>query len=408
MINQEKAFKKLSRLKVGALFMEMGTGKTKVALDLIASKCKKVDYILWICPCSLKAEIESERLKWHDGLTLDIVGVESIGSSDRIYLETYERVKTHKTFIVVDESLKIKNRHAKRTERILKLGSMATYKLVLNGTPLSKNVLDLWTQMEFLSPKILNMNYSTFKRNYTEYYLRGELAGHVKRQCNIPHLISKIEPYIFNSELDIKPRKHYFDYYYSMNETELMNYEETKESILYECFDNDNIDFYRLTTTLQTLYTTSEHKQKLLLNLLNNINNKIIIFVKYLANISPTELKIIGNMPTLERTETIQKFKNENYKTLYITYGCGAFGLNLQFCNNIIFADHSFDYAQKIQAEARIYRMGQMQDVNYYNLWCTCGLEKLIQHSLDKKTNLLTEVKNEISKKGLREWLKTM
>ena len=36
--NQQLAFDKLSRLKVGALFSEMGTGKTKVALDLINSK----------------------------------------------------------------------------------------------------------------------------------------------------------------------------------------------------------------------------------------------------------------------------------------------------------------------------------------------------------------------------------
>ena len=56
--NQELAFEKLSRLKVGALFMEMGTGKTKIALDLIASKAHKVSYILWICPFSIKNEIE--------------------------------------------------------------------------------------------------------------------------------------------------------------------------------------------------------------------------------------------------------------------------------------------------------------------------------------------------------------
>ena len=61
MNSQELAFEKLSKLKVGALFMEMGTGKTKVALDLIASKKDKVDYILWICPFSIKNEIEQER-----------------------------------------------------------------------------------------------------------------------------------------------------------------------------------------------------------------------------------------------------------------------------------------------------------------------------------------------------------
>ena len=47
---QQEAIEKLSKLKVGALFMEMGTGKTKVALDLINSKKNKVDYVLWICP----------------------------------------------------------------------------------------------------------------------------------------------------------------------------------------------------------------------------------------------------------------------------------------------------------------------------------------------------------------------
>ena len=58
---QQRAINKLSRLKVGALFMEMGTGKTKVALDLAASKRKKCDLFLYICPCSVKAEIEQNR-----------------------------------------------------------------------------------------------------------------------------------------------------------------------------------------------------------------------------------------------------------------------------------------------------------------------------------------------------------
>lgn len=63
MDNQQAAFEKLSRLKVGALFMEMGTGKTKIALDLIASKAHKVGYVLWICPFSIKSEIERLQAK---------------------------------------------------------------------------------------------------------------------------------------------------------------------------------------------------------------------------------------------------------------------------------------------------------------------------------------------------------
>lgn len=178
---QQLAFDKLSRLKVGALFMGMGTGKTKVALDLIESKMHKVDYVLWICPYSLKNEIEAERQKWHADLQIDVVGCESIGMSDRIYLEILEKMQDKQCFVVVDESLKIKNKEAKRTERILKIGELATYKLILNGTPLSKNVLDLWTQIQFLSPKILNMSYNQFKDTYCECYIRGKLKGRVKK-----------------------------------------------------------------------------------------------------------------------------------------------------------------------------------------------------------------------------------
>jgi SNF2 family DNA or RNA helicase len=214
---QKEAINKLSKLKVGALFMEMGTGKTKTALDIIDLKSNKVDYILWICPCSLKGEIAAERDKWYPDLQLDIIGCESIGSSDRIYLETLEKIENKKAFIVVDESLKIKNMRAKRTQRILELGKHSEYRLILNGTPVSKNILDLWTQMQFLSPKILDMSFYEFKDTYCEYYTKGKMKGRIRSQVNIPHLISLIEPYIFECKLNISTRKCYRGKVYDLN-----------------------------------------------------------------------------------------------------------------------------------------------------------------------------------------------
>lgn len=398
---QKQAFEKLNRLKVGALFMEMGTGKTKVALDLIASKKEKVEYVLWICPCSLKQEIESERQKWHPELQFDVVGVESLAQSDRIYLQTLEKMAEKKCFVVVDESLKIKNRGAKRTRRVLHIGENAEYKLILNGTPLSKNVLDIWTQMEFLSPKILDMTYSQFKDTYCEYYIRGKLKGMVKGQCNIPHLISKIEPYIFDCDLEISPRKHYESYGYTLEHER--EYVEIKDKYLAETDELKDFDFYALITELQRLYCRD--KKDALESLIRRIDQPVIVFVRFLESIPPGALRIDGT--TKNRKEVIERFK-EKGGVLYITYGCGAYGLNLQFCKKMIFSEHCFDYAQRIQAEARIYRMGQTEDVSYYNLWCNTGLEDMIRRSLDKKEGLLDDVKKEINRKGVKEWVKSL
>lgn len=403
MNKQELAIAKLSKLKVGALFMEMGTGKTKVALDLINSKKHKVNYILWLCPFSIKQEIETERLKWQPALEIDIVGVETISQSDRTYLKLLERVRQHKTFIVVDESLKIKNRNAKRTQRIIELGKYAKYKLILNGTPLSKNVLDLYTQMEFLSPKILNMSFNQFKNQYCEYYIRGRLKNKVKKQYNIEHLISIIKPYIYDAALDLGKQKQYISIDYEIED--INEYENIKKHFL--SFDND-ISFFALTTALQHCYCSSNLKMGKVESIINKIDGQVIIFVKYLDSIPQEAKKIAGETKEEERANIIESFKRNELKALYITYGCGTFGLNLQCCQNIIFADHTFDYAQRIQAEARIFRMGQENNVTYYDINCNCGLDRLIRGCLNKKVKLLDEVKKEIEKVGVKEWLKTI
>ena len=52
--NQKKAFEKFKKLKVGALFMEQGTGKTKVALELI--KTTDSNLVLFFCPFFYKRQ----------------------------------------------------------------------------------------------------------------------------------------------------------------------------------------------------------------------------------------------------------------------------------------------------------------------------------------------------------------
>lgn len=153
--------------------MEMGTGKSRTAIELVARRLPRIDRVIWFCPVSLKETVRQEILKHTDCAPADIhvfsdrtnernvppalwhiVGIESMSLSDRVTLAVNKLI-TSRTFVILDESSYIKGHRAKRTMRITELSKRARYRLILTGTPLSQGVVDLFAQMRFLSPKIL-------------------------------------------------------------------------------------------------------------------------------------------------------------------------------------------------------------------------------------------------------------
>lgn len=393
--NQMTAIDKLGRLKCGALFMDMGTGKTRCALELMRSKKDKCDYFAWFCPVSIMSEIEAERLKWAPDIELHVWGLESLSASDRIYCEVTDAIKAHSSFVVVDESLKIKNIGAKRTRRMLALGKLAKYRLLLNGTPISNNIVDLWSQMQFLSPAILGMNKREFERRFCVFNLvrpKGRLA--VKRLCgqaNIPALMAMIEPYVFDSRLQDEVKREHHVIKYRVDEGE---YRTAKALIMDEYrFSNDLVSWFAVISRCQRWYCQNGDWARALSDLLKSIQEPVIVFVKFLESIPFDACKITGETPVDERRLTLERFTKGEVKTLWLTYGVGAFGLNLQTSHHMVFLEHSWDYAQRIQAEARIARMGQAETCHFYDFVCdNAALEHKIQDALARKSDFRAEV----------------
>lgn len=397
---QIAAIAKFERLKVGALFMEMGTGKTRVALDLMASRAHKCDFYLWACPCALRGEIERERMKWHPELQVRVIGCESIGSSERIFEELRAEMAAHsRVFMVVDESLKIKNAAAKRTQRICELAKLSEYRLILNGTPISRDVVDLWTQMYFLSPKILDCSRGQFLRRYCDLEFEEGRGYRVKNTRNMEHLASLIEPYIFEAKLYLNIKKENTARSYYISES---GYKAFKDGILSE-FDSDGelseIDFYTLITKLQRWYTSQEsHAQAIAAELDEIGSEQSIVFVKYIETIPKDAARMTGDTPQRERDAIVKEFTSGRIKTLWLTYGIGAYGLNLQTAHHVIFAEHTWDYAQRVQAEARAFRMGQSETVTIHDIVCAnAGLEGLIMQNIARKERTAAHVSKAIS-----------
>lgn len=359
--------------------MDAGTGKTRSAMELI--KNTDSDYVLWFTPFQTKENLRTEINKW-GGLECDIVGIESIQNSDRIFLELIEKLEnSRKAFIVVDESLKIKNADANRTKRIVSLSKYSEYRLVLNGTPLSRNLLDLWSQMEFLSPKILKMDLAEFKNTFCEYVKiihhspgrqRSYTKEFIKKYHNIEYLYSLIEPFIFESKLSLSVGQQHINIEFELTQEEKEQHNNLKTKYLDNevlLVMNNNI-FLEITQKMQHSYSLSPSKFEIVDKLLSEIDkSKVLIYAKYIDT--------QGQLAKHYKDVRIMSLQKHSY------------GLNLQDYNAIVFWDKTWDYAQREQIERRIFRTGQISNCVYYDLTGNIGLEGMINQNIERKRNLL-------------------
>lgn len=409
MNNQEIAYNKFKKLKVGALFMEMGTGKTKVAIDLI--NYNNVDLAIFVVPFSTKSNLEHEILKWKLNCKYLIVGYETLSSSDRTYLKLLEYLKNKKNFIVADESTFIKNEETKRFQRMLKLRNLCEYALILNGTPITKNEWDLYNQIYFLSPKIINMDRKEFLNTFFKHVIykkKGEKQKDFYKfsEINAEYLYKLIKPYIFECKLDFKKNEliemNFIPYdnkeeYNNIKNIFLKNY----------VFGNSSEEIMKMLMKLNYIASNYKYKNDIVIKYIKN--KKVIVFCNYLEEANyihsfVDSYMIVGN--TKKRKEILEQFKKNN-KPLILTFGIGSFGLNLQECDEIVYTGVSFNYALLEQSKSRIKRIGQNKNIKYTYFLTDLGIIHLILENLKNKKDLSELIKEKIKEGGI-EWLKNI
>ena len=396
---QQEAFDKFSKLKVGALFMKQGTGKTRVAIELIHST--DCDFVLFLCPFSTKSNLLAEIEKWKLDRPFEIVGYETISSSDRKYLDLLSLCKEYKKiFVVADESVFIKNDSSKRYARILKLRDLSEYRLILNGTPITKNEWDIYNQMEFLSPKIFDMHRHEFLNTFFKkisFKKRGMPAREFYKlsEVNIDYLHHLIEPYIFEADFSFEGKVYEKSVQIDAgNESEEL-YQERKEILLHSLEIGQSV-VEQFTNLAVACFSDKERH----LEIAKHLSGQIIVFCTLLEEVKNIASQIdcyVITGETKNRDGIIEQFKNDN-KPLLMTFGTGAFGLNLQFCNRIAFASLTFDYAKVDQAISRIKRLGQERDIEYLYFTSNLGIYDMIRENIMKKQSLKELVINKIEK----------
>ena len=441
--HQKAAVEKLIKLKVGALFMEQGTGKTITTLEIARARLEagKIERVIWLCPCSVKNNLKTEIRKQCPEAMLDrftICGIETLSTSVRAISYLMEMAANKKCFLVVDESLLIKNPRAYRTEHIKRIGELCPYRIILNGTPVSKNEADLYSQFNLLDWRILGYkSYWSFAANHLEY----DDYGKIRHVLNKDYLTDKIAPYsvqIAKKDCLKLPAKSERTFYFDLTWEQTEHYNIVRDDFLSmeALYEYDTSVIYRTLNALQQVacgrkITSPANKpitheqffirpelnpriQALLYTMPEPGEEKVIVWCRFEHEIIDIE-KILkengyecclfyGGLRQKKRQESLEKFR-KNVQVMIANKMCAGFGLNLQFCHNAIYYSNDWDWATRAQSEDRMHRIGQEHNVDIYNICADTSIDERILTCIHRKENMVDEFKRHLNEKNFSDWL---
>lgn len=427
--------------------MEMGTGKTVTALEIIRRRLEKgkINKVVWLCPCSVKTDLRRNLQRSADGWDdlITICGIETLSSSKRENARLLDEALCSDCMLVVDESNLVKNPRAIRTKNITRLAALCKYRIILNGTPVSRNEADMFAQWYLLDWRILGYgSYYSFAANHLEF---DEKYKHkVRRVLDVDYLTDKIAPYSYQVKkedcLDL-PDKREHTFYFSLTEKQREHYFDMLTKYLSPDVletDYDSSAVYRAFTICQQIssgrkitnkplsykiehtsfFETPEDNPRIhaLLAVLNKFceDEKIVIWCKYtheitdisdvLTNQGENVELFYGEMSQRKRNEALERFRGKS-RILIANKSCAGYGLNLQFCSNAIYYNQDFDWATRAQSEDRLHRIGQTENVYLYNICADGTIDERILSCLSRKESLVDAFRAAVGSMNMIDWI---
>ena len=450
-----------------AWFMEMGTGKTKVCIDNIAMLYDrgKIDRAIVIAPNGIKRNwrnelsihmadhVEYRVAVWSaspkkkekeeldqlsvisEQLSVLIMNIEALSTPRGVdFARSF--IFSGSCFMVVDESTTIKNHSARRTKNIMKIANLAKYRRIMTGSPVTKSPLDLYSQIQFLGPWVLEQsNYYAFRARYAIIQQRSvgshsfqHVMGY-QRLDELTAILREFSTRILKSECLDLPDKLYTKRTVAMTPEQLKAYVEMKRAAITFFEDNPMTAASVLTQMIRLHQITCGHVKtddgevrplknnriKELLQVLAETDGKVIIWAVYRHDIQTIEKEIAneygketvasyyGDTKDANRQSIVDDFMDVSSDLRFFIGNpkTGGYGLTLTSSHTVVYYSNDYSLEVRLQSEDRAHRIGQTSKVTYVDLMADHTIDEKIVKSLNAKIDLASQVMGEDPKKIL-------
>jgi SNF2 family DNA or RNA helicase len=443
-----------------AYFLEMGTGKTKVAIDNVAYlyQEKLINTAIVIAPNSVYKnwikEIETHSpisdytmFIWKDDVKINyqidklnyvLMNIEALSHKSGFEFLLKLVVDTgQKAMMIIDESTTIKNDKAKRSKNICKLSPHVKYKRILTGSPVTKSPLDLYQQCAFLSKDLLG--YPSFVAFRARYAVMKQINMGPNRVILIPQyytnldeLEAKIKKFSFRVRkvdcLDL-PEKIYQQRYVNLTKEQVKVYEELRKYAR-SVIEDKEVSFANKLTEILKLHQVcngylktddgeivpfdNDPKLEELLSIIEESDGKFIIWANYIHNIKTivktlrkeygdeSVVSIYGEITTENRKKAVEEFQGNDKVRFFVgNPSTGGYGLTLTAASYVVYYSNNYNLEIREQSEDRAHRIGQIKSVTYIDLIIDKTIDSHIISALKRKIKISAETMGE----EIKNWI---
>lgn len=417
-------------------FLEQGLGKTKIDFDdtAYAWASGKIDTFIIDAPNGVHAQWIDEQMplhlpdwvprralvytstqtkRWlreaeewfayHDGLRILAIHHDAF-TTDKGLAFMRRVLSSGKCKWSIDESSrKIKTPGAKRTKETLKLRDMAVRRRLLDGTPVTKGVEDLFTQLKFLSNDVHGFSsFYTFRNRYCKVaQVPGAPTGVVKiiGYQNLEELQKRMDGWTIRLRsadcLDL-PERIYSQHYVAMTDEQKRLYTDLKEELVAQLDSGELITAEQAVVKLLRLQqilcghvktengvirSVSTNRPAEALAVARQTGDKVIVWARFHHDIDllSATFKEDGWSPVTWDGRTSIEERAAAKRRFIEDPSCGAFIANpgsagtgtdgLQHASHsMIYYSNTFKASERWQSEARLFRDGQKGTVNVTDL----------------------------------------
>jgi SNF2 family DNA or RNA helicase len=369
--------------------MEPGTGKTLTAIT--AANEIDAERILVVCPVSAIGVWEHELFEERqfafipEGTRTEKSWV--IENAGRWLILNYEALlspavekavqKWGPSLVIIDESHKIKTATARRS-RVLHRLTKGRRTFLLSGTPITRNLLDLYSQYKAIDPGIWdNKPWTKFRYRYARYggYMNKEIIGYQ----NVAELKRRIRTYSFilrkEDALELPP---WIDQIVPvrLSPVEWKRYTDLVDGGLWG--DKPVKNPLERALRLQQLVGRFKHEATVdTVRELLEADQKVLVFYRFrdegkaLARaLFPTiGYELHGDVPAKARTERVAAFQAHDGPAVFLAQiSAGSVAISLTAASEVVYHSLSWAYEDYVQSRDRVHRIGQDRPVTYRHM----------------------------------------